>query len=675
MTPIKFHKTPNLGVEEPYGNIDAHRVSRLGIPSNVSEDDFENNYISDVPIKIKELVGQLSSNYFENHKFDAKSYIDHQAIDRTKTKRLEAIVKARKEKAAKKYQELLEKKIDNVLVNKSKDQPKSKALFKPLSEQEYEDLNFRLLSSDISLNTTIGTIDNHADKNEYKIHIDFPNKSISYEYYIYYKTSKQTNNRNIAILVSSGDPDILFFFIEKVYGKVAADKLRTDIFDEFIKEFEKASFLGPFIFLHENLPNYIRYAYDVEEETGRRPYKLTDELLWRHFLKFVYADLRYDASYYVIYIMTLITPKYCIKKFREDQSFVIQVYNGLDDRNDFDKLVGGYKYSEIFSVGKNTVAPGNKDAFVTLLNSYIQLHENDPSVTIFESSGAHFHQGDIKKGDMSRRGDFEGEYWLISDTEDDKIYLKNRWRVKRNLGEHFSANGNVNTYYENPDGYNEEGHYNPLDIVKFTQYNDKGVAITTNVPVILVYHADYVEDWERIYEGIRFGVNVLMIAVGAATIYSGVGSLMLYATIADMGLATTDIIIQGKVKKGHFDSEAGKEFLESWEKIYTIGGIATFSPVAIKFVATYGPKIASAGADLLLQGKIIANPQTYIKVKDFTTKAIHSIEIPNFNKTGLQILKKGFDNIPELAGAIELQKLGVIFVKGAKDTYAAIYKG
>ena len=82
------------------------------------------------------------------------------------------------------------------------------------------------------------------------------------------------------------------------------------------------------------------------------------------------------------------------------------------------------------------------------------------------------------------------------------------------------------------------------------------------------------------------------------------------------------------------------------------------------------------GAELLqVTGKTITNPELYKKIKDLTTKAIHSIEIPNFNKTGLEIIAKGYKGIPELLKIEKLQHLGVIFVKGAEDTVAVIYKG
>jgi hypothetical protein len=101
-----------------------------------------------------------------------------------------------------------------------------------------------------------------------------------------------------------------------------------------------------------------------------------------------------------------------------------------------------------------------------------------------------------------------------------------------------------------------------------------------------------------------------MIIAGVATIATGTGSLLLYAAIADIGLASSDIIIQSKKDEAYFKSKEGKEFLESWEKIYTIGGVVTFSPVAVKAVVTYGPKIVSSGADLLqVTGKTITNPE------------------------------------------------------------------
>ena len=379
-----------------------------------------------------------------------------------------------------------------------------------------------------------------------------------------------------------------------------------------------------------------------------------------------------DASYYVLNTITLITPKFCMEKFLEDQSFVIDIYNGLDDGT----LFGLYPLSETFSIDVSTFEPSNKDFFISLLYSYIQLYENNPKITIFESSGAHFHQG-IKKG-----GKYDPEInfrldsnILFSDDKENKVSIKNHWEGKRYLGQEWDSQGKIRNKFESGRGINESGYYNPLDVVKFTQYNDKGEAIEMNVPAIFVKYASDVKEWEKVNEGVRLGTNILMLVLGPAALISSVGSLMLYAAIVDIGLAYTDIIVQGE-KENLKRSAEGKAFLESWEKIYTVGSVATFSPIAIKAVATYGPKMLKSGARLMqVPGKIITNPEIHKKIKDLTTKAIYSIEIPNFNKTGLEILEIGIKEFSALKNAEKLQKLGVIFVKGAEGTLAVIYKG
>jgi len=693
MKNVKLHRVSRLGLKEKHGGIEIHKVSRLGISSNTPDCKYLDSFISNTPINIKKLIGHLSANYFENNKFVAlKNYTNIGAFI-TKKHTEETIEKAMVKKdnlsvvQNKMYLETIVKK-DNLSVVQNK-----RHLTKPVRDKEQllqkiEDSYYKFLSTSFSLNNTKCYINNDVRRNGYSIHLDQKNKSISYRYSIYYKASEQeikrtkgnitANKRYKAIILKTGSVGLLFFFIEKVYGKIEANNLRKSIYEKFILEFNNAKDVKTLMFLYDELPSYIKLGYDVEEEREEKPYKLPDELLWKHFMMFVAYDKgAKDASYYVLNVMTLITPKFCMKKFLEDQSIVIKVYDGLDDRNAFEAFFGIYPFSETYDIGTNTLEPTNKDLFVTLINAYVQLYENDSSIAIFESSGAHFHQGTEKKALFGR--EYTREYTLdsnilFSNTKENKVSLKNYWKSKEYLGPSLNSDGSTHHVYSYGRG-SKNGYYNPLDVVKFTQYNDKGETVTINVPVLFVKHASDVKEWERVNEGIRLGVNVLMIIAGAATIYSGAGSLMLYAAIADMGLATTDIIIQNKKEEGYFKTKEGKEFLESWEKIYTIGGVVTFSPVAIKAVATYGPKIVSSGADLLqVTGKTITNPEVYKRIKNITTKAIHSLEIPNFSKTGLEILKKGFKNIPELTNAKKLQELGVIFAKNISDDLVVIYK-
>ena len=687
MRHLKLHKTEALDSGQSLENEDMHKVSRLGLISNIPDDKNENNFIYISTSGIAKLIFDLNSAYFEEHKFNVKKYPNHDI----------------------RLQNLDPKIFRNNLK----------------SIEDLKGITYRALSEVVVLNTTIAYLDNRAYRNSFKLQIDTQGKLIYYSYNIYYKTSTDnikradgkvtTAKRHKAIVLQTDSVESIIFFVEKAYGKEEAINLRKAMYNEFVKKLTEAKDIETLKILYSNLPNYIKLGYTGEEDIKTIPYKLPDELLWRHFKLFVSYDemgsntasaikviptiapvayttgnLR-DASYYVVYLMILMSPKFCLQKFLEDQSLVVKVYNGLDDQSAFEEFLGIYSSSKTYNFGSNSLVPTNKDAFVTHLCSNIQLFATikDTSVVNCESSGAHFHQGiHIVNALTSEAQKHEITYTLdshivASNTGENKgkVYLSNRWKSKQGLGYSLSQSIYDQTSndirYEYRQGYNEIGeYYDPLDVVQFTFYDDQGQPITINAPTIFVKHFSDVKEWEKTHEAIRVGVNVLMLLASTATILaSGGGSLLLYAAIADLGLASADIIIQAE-KKEISSSEAGKAFLEAWEKIYNIGGLVTFSPVAIKAVVTYGPKLLSSGADLLqVTRSTITNPQTYKKVKDITTKAIHSIEIPNFNKTGLEILKKGFKSIPELKNADKLQELGVIFAKGGEDTMAAIYKG
>lgn len=671
MSKVKLHNVPQLGLPSQQGNNNSQKVPRLGIATH--QLDYDDSFTSIDLKKVKVLIKDLSDGYFKLNKFDSKKYADQIDIKNYENQ---------------KFLEATSIKKDNTSI------PQNRLSFEPKKtieelERQIEESNYFLLSKSLSLNTTVAFIDNEFTKNGHNLNIDYKNKIVSYSYCIFYKISDElivrenneikTSKTNCAILLNSGGVETLFFFVEKVYLKErtnGVDIIRESIYNKYLAELNKTTDIGTLVFLYDNLPNYIRKGYVDIEKIDEKPYKLPDNLLWKHLEIFVNYDKWSDASYYVLLVMSMISPKFLMQKFLKDQSLVVTIYNGLDDQSPINEFFGLYPYSKTFDVGNSTFEPTNKDSFVSLINAYIQLFENDPQVAVFESSGAHFHQGTKKGGKYDPEVIYRLDSNLVfSDDKKDKVLLTNYWESKQYLGQFFNQQGGVSEEYEYDRGYNESGYYNPLDVVKFTQYNDKGEAITLNVPAIFVKHASDVKEWEKVNEGIRLGVNVIVIIASVATIYSGVSSVFLTAAIADIGLASADIIIQSE-KDNLKRSEKGKEFLESWEKIYIVGGVVTFSPVAIKAVAIYGPKIISSGAELLqVSRKMITNPEVYKKVKDLTTKAIHSIEIPNFNKTGLEILKKGFTNFPELKNAGKLQDLSVIFVKGGEDTVAAIYKG
>lgn len=676
MSNVKIDQMPRLGLPKPQENITIQKVSRLGIPSH--QLDYKDSFTSVDPKTVKDLIKDLSGGYFKLNKFESEKYANKFDIKNYENQ---------------KFIEATSTKKDNISI------PQNRIPFEPKKtkeelERQIEESHYFLLSKSLSLNTTVAFIDNEFTKNGHSVNINYDKKIISYSYYIYYKATdgsivrenneiNTSNSNNYAIILNVGSVETLFFFIEKVYLKERAssvDIIRKYIYDKYLAELNNTTDVEKLAFLYDNLPHYIELGFEIIEPNKTEPttYKIPDDLLWKHLNLFVdYDNGLSDASYFVVKLMSLITPKFCLQQFRKDQGLVVKIYNGLDDRNGINELFGVYKLSKIFEIAGSTFEHSNKDAFISLLNTYIQLNEGDPEAVIFESSGAHFHQGIKKGGTYDAVVQFTlNSNIVLSDNKENKVEISNHWESKKYLGQFFNQQGGVDEGFDYARGYNEDGYYNPLDVVKFTQYNDKGEAITINVPAIYVKYASDLAEWEKVDKAFRLGVNILMIIGGIATIIStGGGSLLLYAAIAEVGLGYTDVIIQSE-KENLERTEKGREFLESWKKIYVVGTMVTLSAVSIKAVATYGPKIVSSGAELLqVTGKTITNPEIYKKIKDLTTKAIHSIEIPNFNKTGLEILAKGFTEFAELKNARKLQDLGVIFAKGAEDTVAVVYKG
>ncbi|WP_375605590.1 hypothetical protein [Flavobacterium davisii] len=662
---------PQLGLHLSHNNVPIHKVYRLGIENNKLSEGYKDSFSLFSTINIKLLLNHLKTDFLKINAFNAKTYIVNN-FEKFENEEFIENVSIKK---------------DNIQTKQIKIIPQKEKDFNQL-QQQIENDTYSILAKSISLNETIAYIDNDLRKNGYRVHIDINSKTINYIYSIYYKDTSgvivrsnnkiKTSDDYRAIIVKTAGVETLFFFLEEVYGTDHANAVRLGIFERIKLELEKANNVKTLAFLYKNLPNYIKLGYNDESEIQTRPYKLPDDLLWKHLNMFANFDKgSKDASYYVVNTMSLITPKFCINEFLKDQSLVTKIYNGLDDQNAIEALFGVYEFSKTFEGGTNTFEPTNKDFFVSLLHSYAQFLEMDSQVTSFEPTGVHFHQGNKKGGKYDAEIKFTlNSNILFSDKYKNKVFIKNYWEGKKYLGQGYDQQGNVHDLYEYGRGVNEYGYYNPLDLVKFTQYNDKGEAITMNTYAIFVKYASDVKEWKKVNEGVRLGFNVIMIIAGAATITSGAGSLLLYAAIADMGLASVDIIIQGDKDKEYFRTKEGKEFLESWEKIYTVGSVATLSPIAVKFVATYAPKLVSSGAKLLqVPGTIIKNLEVLKRVEKLTTKAIYSLEIPNFNKRGLEILKVGFTDFAELKNAEKLQKLGVIFVKGVEDTVAAIYKG
>jgi hypothetical protein len=221
--------------------------------------------------------------------------------------------------------------------------------------------------------------------------------------------------------------------------------------------------------------------------------------------------------------------------------------------------------------------------------------------------------------------------------------------------------------------------YHPFDMVLFVDANDKETSPLL-VPAIFVKALSDENKKQEIETNIRIGFDLLAIIAGVVTVATTGNPGVLALAIADLGLATTDAVVQ-TFKKEIQALEGGTEFLNTWEKIYLAGGLATASPVLINKLLTSGPKL------LLLAQKV----KSFNALKFLQTsllKVLLEIEIANFTKNTVRFLKENTEIVLETKGVLnefklnDLYKNGVLVVVGEvkvadkiENQVALIYRG
>ncbi|MFC3160296.1 hypothetical protein ACFOEQ_19090 [Chryseobacterium arachidis] len=230
-----------------------------------------------------------------------------------------------------------------------------------------------------------------------------------------------------------------------------------------------------------------------------------------------------------------------------------------------------------------------------------------------------------------------------------------------------------------------ESYYNPLEIVTFSQYMDHDDietgdvlenCIISNVPALFVKHASDLKEWQKVHQMIRIGTDVLMILGSIATIESGASGMILYAAVADLGLATADLTIQGGLKQNLERTTEGREFLEEWDNFYNIATFATAGPVIVKAIEKKIPQIMEKAVPIFHSFKLQALPAE--KFSNILLKSVYSLNIKGFCKSGLQLVRyrKCAVEFGQLyKGAFRLQDAGLLFIKNIKGDVSTIYKG
>ncbi|MDH7913761.1 hypothetical protein [Winogradskyella sp. SYSU M77433] len=226
----------------------------------------------------------------------------------------------------------------------------------------------------------------------------------------------------------------------------------------------------------------------------------------------------------------------------------------------------------------------------------------------------------------------------------------------------------------------EGSYFHPLDLVIFEIYRGEEEPIRLLVPAIFLKALSDKEEWEEIDKNIRIGVDILAVLLGVLTLGSTSGIWAVLA-VADIAIAGTDVVVM-TFRDEIASTEGGRAFLQTWEKIYIVGGAITAGPVLIR-------TFISGGAKLLSQaGKLKLSQDALKYIRTLMLKVVLEVNIHNFTGNTAKILSTNQELITATKGIIDefkatkLLEANCIIAEGTvqigkttQKEVAVIYKG
>lgn len=201
-------------------------------------------------------------------------------------------------------------------------------------------------------------------------------------------------------------------------------------------------------------------------------------------------------------------------------------------------------------------------------------------------------------------------------------------------------------------------NYHPMAMMRLVNTDTKEKE-TTIVPALYLKHTADTQEWADIFQTIRVCGDLLAIIMGLATLGSSNVLLVVLAAI-DTTIATADLVVLSQEPELS-KTEAGQKFLEAWNQISMIGGIATAGPLLIENAITYGNKLLSFAKN----AKVIA----------FVEESLLSIievsrSVPKLVKGSAILVKDIIKEFGISTFSVQLKKLqeaGVVLYKGVVE--------
>ncbi|MCP1997086.1 EndoU domain-containing protein [Flavobacterium sp. HSC-61S13] len=285
---------------------------------------------------------------------------------------------------------------------------------------------------------------------------------------------------------------------------------------------------------------------------------------------------------------------------------------------------------------------------------------------------SHTYQGVKSSGAVYRIGRdykvYSRIYPLDSDVKD-RFFLQQMQRKQDQKLERYpddiprlSPGKEVDTSYfiESDSG----GYHHPLEAVFLIDMDAQDQVIYT-VPAIYVKAMADEGVWKDVILGLRMGGNLLAIVLGVASLGTS-NALLLAVAVADISLATTDILVviaEDELMK----TQEGQEFLRNWNAIQPLLLMGTSAPLMARSAVALVNNTFNTGAKLLSKA---TTPATKNFLRASLLKMVFEKNIANFTKSSLQIIDDGYGvyqaslSIIKIRDATRLQQQGVLFVKG-----------
>ncbi|WP_131327837.1 hypothetical protein [Chryseobacterium vrystaatense] len=428
------------------------------------------------------------------------------------------------------------------------------------------------------------------------------------------------------------------------------------------------------MFFYNQLPNFALTGVDYKGKAK----KLSDQLLWDHFLQFLNYDSQLlrdvdtigkaaalvvepfrDKSRYAIRILTAISGEFVYKKIKNDPKLILHIYHSLDGES-------VYMGKGIIS-DTNQVAHGqmfeNKELFVIYVTAFMQAqHAMDDAHQPLQA-GSLFAFGVSRDSDTIERHCELTGYFMEGDP-DNIVTLINTVKV-----------WNIKTEKIEVENEIENGEFRPLDMLHLKVYekvklrtgNTQTIETDTEVPALFLYHIAQKKAAEDALRCLRVAADLIVISASLASIESGVSGLPLYAAYADIGIALSDFYIETQLRDELKMTTKGKKLLELWDDIYIAQGTAS----AMVSMLPKARKALDVTVEVLYTSRY---PSQQKSLKKLIENTLYSFPLRDYSKRGLTILlKDGVKNITKHSSAFE--KLNVLFVENAEKEIAVLYKG